>query len=76
MHRSVVACGTHNLSGARKALWLASDGSLEHSPLDADVVQAVQALAGTELSHLGPSKVAALLRFLVDEMLETDFVRE
>ncbi|KAF5837151.1 hypothetical protein DUNSADRAFT_4771, partial [Dunaliella salina] len=54
----------------------AGDGSLEHSPLDADIVQAVQALAGTELSHLGPSKVAALLRFLVDEFLETDFVRE
>jgi len=44
--------------------------------LDADVIQAVQALGGSELPALGPSKLAALLRFLVDELLDTDAMRE
>ena len=52
------------------------DGSLQHCPLDADVSQAVVALSGSEVAQIGPAKLAALLRFMADEVLDTDLVRE
>jgi len=40
------------------------------------VSQAVVALSGSEVAQIGPAKLAALLRFMADEVLDTDLVRE